>query len=31
MTDEQEDMELRLKAEIQTYIECLKRDSLTIK
>ncbi|MBQ4032835.1 MAG: LTA synthase family protein, partial [Paludibacteraceae bacterium] len=30
-TDEQEDMELRLKAEIQTYIECLKRDSLTIK
>lgn len=30
-TDEQEYMELRLKAEIQTYIECLKRDSLTIK
>ena len=29
-TAEQDDMEKRLKAEIQTYVECLKRDSLTI-
>ncbi|MBQ1752506.1 MAG: sulfatase-like hydrolase/transferase [Paludibacteraceae bacterium] len=29
-TAKQDDMEKRLKAEIQTYVECLKRDSLTI-